>query len=200
MGGRVEGRFRNHSMQMSACCAANRENSSAKNACTKAQRESSLEPKSPYSAYDCSPHLKSCKRNPVPFTELLSLSTQNQVLLRVICKGRARVCGPKGPQIPTDIRTCLPYTPWLLWECGAQGTASSSAGDLVLFSLHRFYPCVELRLINANVRKGKSWPCVGQSDRKRSKGLARAWLLMYSLRAWTKGVNRQLLLLHNCEC
>lgn len=66
--------------------------------------------------------------------------------------------------------------------------------------LHRSYPCVELRLLNTSVRKGKSWSCVGQSNRERSKGLARAWLLMYSLRARTKGVNHQLLLLHNCEC
>lgn len=66
--------------------------------------------------------------------------------------------------------------------------------------LHRFYPCVELRLVNIRVGKGKPWSWVGHSDRKLSKGLARAWLLMYSLRAQTKGVNRQSLLLHNCEC
>lgn len=91
------------------------------------------------------------------------------------CCGFCGDAGPRGPHV-----------------C-AQETWFSS-------HLHRFYPCVELRLINTSVRKGKSRSCVGQSDRKWSQGLARAWLLMYSLRARTKGVNRQLLLLHNCEC
>lgn len=100
------------------------------------------------------------------YRTLVFIHTEPGPAVRHLQRGRAQVCGPKGPQIPTDIRTCLLYTPWFLWEHGAQGTASSSAGDLVLFSLHRFYPCVELRLINANVRKGESWSCVGQSDRK----------------------------------
>lgn len=64
---------------------------------------------------------------------------------------------PQGPQIPTDIRTCPPYALWLLWEQGAQGTASCLQQTWISSHLHRFYPCVELHLINTSVRKGESW-------------------------------------------
>lgn len=104
------------------------------------ERESSLEPKSPYSVHDCSPRLKSCKRNPVPSTELLSSSTQSQVPPQGTCNGRAQACGPGRPQVPSDIRTCPPCVPCLLWEHRAQGTASLRAGGLVLFSLAQVLP------------------------------------------------------------
>lgn len=138
----------------------------------------------------------------MPSTELLSLSAQNQAPLRDGGTAGLRLAAPGTPNSP-PASGCAP--PHML--CGFPGSAGPGGlqvcvqGTWFSSRLHRFYPCVEPHSVNASVRKGKWWWSRGEkSDRKCTTELTRAGLLVYSLRTRTEGVNRQLLLLHNCEC
>lgn len=137
------------------------ENRSTQTACTKALERKQGRTQSPYSVRDCSPHLKSCKRNPVPSTELLSLATQNQVPPRGTCNDRAQACSPRGTPNSQLHEATLPSSPPYK-RCGFCEKSGPSGPQVCVqetwFSshLHRFCPCVELCLINSSVRKGKS--------------------------------------------
>lgn len=133
----------------------------------------------------------------MPSTELLSLSAQNQAPLRD--GGTAGLSlAARAPKIPLRHREVPPTS---AGSTGPRGLQVCVQGTWFSSRLHRFYPCVEPHSVNASMRKGKRWwLCGAKSDRKCTAELTRAGLLMYSLRTRTEGVNRQLLLLHNCEC